>query len=142
MINKECFHMRRAYNTLFNERHILNIDTKTPEQLKTNIYLPTKQSTRSTKYVTSPLNVSTRIYQNINGQLKIMFLFYIQFFFKLILSNEYIVIFSGLFVLEKLKHKQKVEKVIGGGNGNPLQYSCLEKSMDRGAWRAAVHGVT
>ena len=30
----------------------------------------------------------------------------------------------------------------GEGNGNPLQYSCLEKSMDRGAWRATVHGVT
>ena len=28
------------------------------------------------------------------------------------------------------------------GSGNPLQYSCLEDSMDRGAWRAAVHGVT
>ena len=28
------------------------------------------------------------------------------------------------------------------GNGNPLQYSCLENSMDRGAWRAPVHGVT
>ena len=30
----------------------------------------------------------------------------------------------------------------GEGNGNPLQYSCLETSMDRGAWRATVHGVT
>ena len=30
----------------------------------------------------------------------------------------------------------------GEGNGNPLQYSCLENSMDRGAWRAEVHGVT
>ena len=29
-----------------------------------------------------------------------------------------------------------------GGNGNPLQYSCLENPMDRGAWRATVHGVT
>jgi len=29
----------------------------------------------------------------------------------------------------------------GGGNGNPLQYSCLENCMDRGAWRAIVHGV-
>ena len=29
----------------------------------------------------------------------------------------------------------------GGGNGNPLQYSCLENPMDRGAWRAEVHGV-
>ena len=28
----------------------------------------------------------------------------------------------------------------GEGNGNPLQYSCLEDSMDRGAWRAIVHG--
>ena len=28
------------------------------------------------------------------------------------------------------------------GNGNPFQHSCLEKSMDRGAWRATVHGVT
>ena len=30
----------------------------------------------------------------------------------------------------------------GGGNGNPLQSSCLENSMDRGAWLATVHGVT
>ena len=30
----------------------------------------------------------------------------------------------------------------GGGHGNPLQYSCLENPMDRGAWRATVHGVT
>ena len=30
----------------------------------------------------------------------------------------------------------------GEGNGNPLQYSCLENSMDGGAWRATVHGVT
>ena len=29
----------------------------------------------------------------------------------------------------------------GEGNGTPLQYSCLENSMDRGAWCAAVHGV-
>ena len=29
----------------------------------------------------------------------------------------------------------------GEGNGNPLQYSCLESAMDRGAWRATVHGV-
>jgi len=29
----------------------------------------------------------------------------------------------------------------GGGNGNPLQYSCLGNPMDRGAWRATVHGV-
>ena len=36
--------------------------------------------------------------------------------------------------------KQKYNKR-GEGNGNPLQYSCLENPMDRGAWWAAVHGV-
>ena len=30
----------------------------------------------------------------------------------------------------------------GEGNDNPLQYSCLENSMDRGAWWATAHGVT
>ena len=32
--------------------------------------------------------------------------------------------------------------LVGEGNGNPLQYSCLENPVDRGAWWAAVHGVT
>ena len=31
---------------------------------------------------------------------------------------------------------------LGVGNNNLLQYSCLENSIDRGAWRAIVHGVT
>ena len=30
----------------------------------------------------------------------------------------------------------------GGGDGNLLQYSCLDNPTDRGAWRATVHGVT
>ena len=30
----------------------------------------------------------------------------------------------------------------GEGNGNPLQYSCLENPMDRGAWEVTVHGLT
>ena len=33
-------------------------------------------------------------------------------------------------------------KSLGGGNGNPLQDSCLENPMDKGAWQATVHGVT
>ena len=33
------------------------------------------------------------------------------------------------------------ERSPGGGHGNPLQYSCLENPMDRGAWWAAVHKV-
>ena len=31
---------------------------------------------------------------------------------------------------------------LGVGTGNPLQYSCLENSMDRGAWQSTVHAVT
>ena len=34
-----------------------------------------------------------------------------------------------------------LERSPGGGPGNTLQYSCLENPMDRGAWRATVHGV-
>ena len=34
-----------------------------------------------------------------------------------------------------------LERSSGGGHGNPLQYSCLENPMDRGAWWATVHGV-
>ena len=34
-----------------------------------------------------------------------------------------------------------LERSPGGGHGNPLQYSCLENSMARGAWRATVHRV-
>ena len=33
------------------------------------------------------------------------------------------------------------ETSLGGGHGNPFQYSCLENPMDRGAWQAAVHRV-
>ena len=41
----------------------------------------------------------------------------------------------------KLDVQMIVERSSGGENGNPLQYFCLENSMDRGAWRATVHGV-
>ena len=34
------------------------------------------------------------------------------------------------------------ERSLRVGNGNPLQYHCLEDSMDRGVWQATVHGVT
>ena len=35
-----------------------------------------------------------------------------------------------------------LERSLGGGDGNPLQYPHLEKSMDRGTWQATVHRVT
>ena len=34
-----------------------------------------------------------------------------------------------------------VGKILGEGNGNPLQYSCLGNPMNRGAWQATAHGV-
>ena len=37
--------------------------------------------------------------------------------------------------------KGSIQEYIGEGNGNSLQYSYLENPMDRGAWRATVHGV-
>ena len=36
----------------------------------------------------------------------------------------------------------RLGRSLGGRNGNPLQYSCLENPMDRGVWQATVHGVT
>ena len=33
------------------------------------------------------------------------------------------------------------ERSLGEGNGNPLQYSCLENPRDKGAWQGTVHGV-
>ena len=50
----------------------------------------------------------------------------------------------GLWELETTEwlHFQFSLSWIGEGNGNPLQYSCLENSRDRGAWWAAIYGVT
>ena len=39
------------------------------------------------------------------------------------------------------KDVAELERSPGEGNGNPLQYSCLENPMDRRAWQAAVHGI-
>ena len=41
-----------------------------------------------------------------------------------------------------LKLRPGLGRSPGEGNGNPLQYSCLENPMDGGAWQAAVRGVT
>ena len=35
----------------------------------------------------------------------------------------------------------ELERSPGGGNGNPLQYSCLKNPVDRGAWQVIAHGV-
>ena len=50
---------------------------------------------------------------------------------------------SSLVVYRILFHYKECQIYIyiGEGNGNPLQYSCLENSMDRGAWQGMVHGL-
>ena len=53
--------------------------------------------------------------------------------------------FPGIFVTKKKKKKKSFEKRICHqlvGNGNPLQYSCLENSTEKGVWRATVHGIS
>ena len=47
----------------------------------------------------------------------------------------------SFLILFRLTFLAESKKIIGEGNGTPLQYSCLENPMDRGAWQAAVHGV-
>jgi len=56
--------------------------------------------------------------------------------------------FSGAAVVKNLPANAGDEDLIpgsgrfpGGGNGNPLQCSCLENPMDRGTWQATVHRV-
>ena len=39
-------------------------------------------------------------------------------------------------------NNEAIMLVTGEGNGNPLQYSCLETPMDREVWQVTVHGVT
>ena len=52
--------------------------------------------------------------------------------------HNYIVRFCGTYRENLLD----LHGSTGEGNGNPLQYSCPENPMDRGAWRATVYGVT
>ena len=44
--------------------------------------------------------------------------------------------------IQDLGSISRLERAPGGGNGSPLQYSCLENPVDRGAWQATVYGVT
>ena len=48
----------------------------------------------------------------------------------------------GLLIAKFRLKLKKVGKPLGEGNGTPLQYYCLENPMDRGAWKAKVHGVS
>ena len=50
-------------------------------------------------------------------------------------STDFKIFYSVLFISIELLY------YVGEGNGNPLHYSCLEISVDRGAWWAAVYGI-
>ena len=70
----------------------------------------------------------------------------------LVISKEYVLGFPGSSVIMNLPANEGDAGDEGlipesgrspeEGNGNTLQYSCLGNPMDKGAWRAAVHGVT
>ena len=64
------------------------------------------------------------------------------FFDGLIDPDSIPVTFTQRNVIAMTFTPKRVQKTPGEGNGYPLQYSCLENPMDRGAWRATVHGVT
>ena len=68
---------------------------------------------------------------------KILFSYWLCGAFKIFLYSLYIFQLSSVEDLVLINYLP-----IEVGNGNPLQYSCLENSMDRGAWWATVHGVT
>ena len=62
----------------------------------------------------------------------------------MLITKGHILKYSFYWILLKWQYFSKMESCIvvaGEGDGTPLQSSCLENPMDRGAWQAAVHGV-
>ena len=74
------------------------------------------------------------------NQLRFLMLIVVLVVVRVTLTYNFTICLSSFTKKKKKNYLKKGQ--IGEGNGNPLQYSCLEKSMDRGAWWAAVHGVT
>ena len=70
---------------------------------------------------------------------KILTLQFVHDYFFLVNFAQFIKYKKQKYIDENKNH---LSQMSGEGNGTPLQYSCLENPMDRGAWWAAVHGVT
>ena len=72
------------------------------------------------------------------------------FFYNVFLWLSVMLPFQVSLVAQMVKNLPAMQKTwvqglgrsLGGEHGNPLQYSCLENSMDRKVWRGTVHGVT
>ena len=109
-------------------------------------------SSSATPFSSCPQSSPASVFSN-ESALHIRWPKYWRFSFSISLFKEYsglvsfrIDCFDLLAVQGTLKsllqHHNLKSSIPGEENGNPLQYSCLEKSMDRGAWQAAIHGVT
>ena len=59
----------------------------------------------------------------------------------LLFPNILVLILSGSFLFFFFLYLFLLSNIVGKGNGNPLQYSCLESLMDRAVWQATVYGV-
>ena len=57
------------------------------------------------------------------------------------ISHPYMTTGKTIALSLKMRHLYYSIQQTGEGNGNPLQYSCLENPMDEGAWWATIHGV-
>ena len=76
-------------------------------------------------------------------ELKLLYWLYFPEFYYLFLNHSTNIrrYFSTFQKFHSRIFRGGVEEFLGEGNGNPLQYSCMENPMDGGAWWAAVHGV-
>ena len=69
--------------------------------------------------------------------------------FKFLIKNKIYLFYSSDLILKYFiiinnnwnRFLSKLTRRSGEGNGNPFQYSCMENSMDRGAWWATAHGL-
>ena len=98
-----------------------------------NKHFATSSVTKSCPTVCNPINCSTPGFPTLNYLLEFAQISQVRLVVKNPPANARNVGDSGLI--------PGLRQLPGVGNGNPLQHSCLENPMNRGAWWATVHGV-
>ena len=98
------------------------------------------------EYFHCPKNPLCSTYLSVSPPLVLHFIFIFTFhkIFKYFRPWDFPWWLSGkesAYQCRRHRHDPRVGKIPGGGNGNPIQYSCLGNPTDRGAWRATVHEV-